>query len=154
MSQDINFFAYGVDFYHLQQKKNLLTKSQKWFNLYIKKIFIACLPNEQLNVPVQWEIKKKKKSWTSLVVQWIRICLTMQGTWVQSLVWEDPTFLRATTTKPESHNYRAYTLEPMLQLRKPTSSKTCAPQRRVVPLLTTTRESLQAAMKTQHSKTY
>ena len=60
VSQDINFFAYGVDFYHLQQKKNLLTKSQKWFNLYIKKIFIACLPNEQLNVPVQWEIKKKK----------------------------------------------------------------------------------------------
>ena len=37
VSQDINFFAYGVDFYHLQQKKDLLTKSQKWFNLYIKK---------------------------------------------------------------------------------------------------------------------
>ena len=28
---------------------------------------------------------------TSLVVQWLRIHLPMQGTWVQSLVWEDPT---------------------------------------------------------------
>ena len=38
VSQDINFFAYGLDFYHLQQKKDLLTKSQKWFNLYIYSI--------------------------------------------------------------------------------------------------------------------
>ena len=28
---------------------------------------------------------------TSLVVQWLRVCLLMQGTWVQSLVQEDPT---------------------------------------------------------------
>ena len=27
----------------------------------------------------------------SLLVQWLRICLAMQGTQVQSLVWEDPT---------------------------------------------------------------
>ena len=26
-----------------------------------------------------------------LVVQWLRICLPMQGTQVRSLVWEDPT---------------------------------------------------------------
>ena len=32
---------------------------------------------------------------TSLVVQWLKICLPMQGTWVQSLVWEDPTCHRA-----------------------------------------------------------
>ena len=25
---------------------------------------------------------------TFLVVQWLRICLTMQGTWIQSLVWQ------------------------------------------------------------------
>ena len=31
------------------------------------------------------------KSRTSLVVQWERICLPMQGTGVWSLVWEDPT---------------------------------------------------------------
>ena len=27
----------------------------------------------------------------SLVAQWLRICLPMQGTRVQALVWEDPT---------------------------------------------------------------
>ena len=33
-----------------------------------------------------------KESWgASLVVQWLRICLPMQGTWVRALVWEDPT---------------------------------------------------------------
>ena len=46
---------------------------------------------------------KNIKYWVSLVVQWLRISLLTQGTWVQSLVWEDPTRLRA--TKPERHNY-------------------------------------------------
>ena len=40
---------------------------------------------------------------TSLVVQGLRICLLMQGTWIQSLDWEDPTGRRA--IKPECHNY-------------------------------------------------
>ena len=31
---------------------------------------------------------------TSLVVQWLRIHLLMQGTWVQSLVQEDPIYRR------------------------------------------------------------
>ena len=35
---------------------------------------------------------------TSLVAQGSRICLPMQETWVQSLVWEDPTGHR--TAKP------------------------------------------------------
>ena len=39
----------------------------------------------------------------SLVVQWLRICLAIQGTWVQSLVQEDPTCPRA--TKLVSCNY-------------------------------------------------
>ena len=37
------------------------------------------------------------------VVQWLRICLPMQGTQVPSLVWEYPTCRRA--TKPMGHNY-------------------------------------------------
>ena len=49
----------------------------------------------------------------------------MQGTWVQALVWEDPTCCGA--TKSVSHNYWACALEPtshnywarMPQLRKP-----------------------------------
>ena len=40
---------------------------------------------------------------TSLVVQWLRICLPMQGTQVQSLVWEDPSCRGA--TKPVGHSY-------------------------------------------------
>ena len=39
----------------------------------------------------------------SLVVQWLRICLPMQGTRARALVWEDPTCRGA--TGPVSHNY-------------------------------------------------
>ena len=48
-------------------------------------------------------IKKYITTGTSLVAQWLRICLPTQGTWVRSLVWEDPTCRRA--TKPVRHNY-------------------------------------------------
>ena len=87
---------------------------------------------------------------TSLVAQWLRICLSMQGTWVQSLVWEDPTCRRA--TKPKRHNYWASALEPAshnywahvpqllkparlehLQQEKPLQWEACALQRRVAP---------------------
>ena len=56
------------------------------------------------------------KNWllgTSLVVQWIGICLSTQGTWVQSLVREDSTCHRA--AKPVCFNYWAH----RLQLPKP-----------------------------------
>ena len=39
----------------------------------------------------------------SLVVQWLRIRLPMQGTRVRALAQEDPTCRRA--TKPVRHNY-------------------------------------------------
>ena len=45
----------------------------------------------------------KIQDWASLVVQWLRILLPMQGTRVRALVWEDPTCRRA--TKPVRHNY-------------------------------------------------
>ena len=38
----------------------------------------------------------------SLVAQWLRICLLMQGTRVRALVWEDPTCHGA--AGPVSHN--------------------------------------------------
>ena len=50
----------------------------------------------------------------SLVVQWLRIRLPMQGTQVLALVWEDPTCRGA--TGPVSHNYWAC------------ASGACAPQ--------------------------
>ena len=52
----------------------------------------TCLKSHVLKVP-----------WGSLVVQWLRLCLPMQGTRVRALVWEDPTCRVA--TGPESHNY-------------------------------------------------
>jgi len=42
--------------------------------------------------------------WTSLVVQRLRIHLAKQGTWVRSLIWEDPTC-------HVRHNYRASVLQ-------------------------------------------
>ena len=47
--------------------------------------------------------EKRMKLGASLVEQWLRICLPMQGTQVQALVWEDPTCRGA--TRPVSHNY-------------------------------------------------
>ena len=45
----------------------------------------------------------KKQVPASLVAQWLRICLPMQGTRVRALVWEDPTCRGV--TRPVSHNY-------------------------------------------------
>ncbi|KAI4583511.1 hypothetical protein MJG53_008724 [Ovis ammon polii x Ovis aries] len=53
--------------------------------------------SKQSGVPRIDEFQKAKK-WTSLVVQWVRIRLLIQGTQVQSLTWEDPAGCR--TTKP------------------------------------------------------
>ena len=64
--------------------------------------------------PVRTVIIKKNtnnKHWrASLVAQWLRIHLPMQGTRVWALVREDPTCHRA--TKPVRHNYWACALEP------------------------------------------
>ena len=48
-------------------------------------------------------IKQKRGIGASLVAQWLRVCLPMQGTRVRALVWEDPTCHGA--TKPRRHNY-------------------------------------------------
>ena len=45
----------------------------------------------------------KTENRASLVAQWLRICLLMQGTRVRALVWEDPTCHGA--AGPVSHNY-------------------------------------------------
>ena len=46
---------------------------------------------------------KKRQVGASLVAQWLRIPLSMQGTRVRALVREDPTCRGA--TKPVHHNY-------------------------------------------------
>ena len=42
-----------------------------------------------------WRFLKKLKIGASLVAQWLRICLPMQGTRVRALVWDDPACRRA-----------------------------------------------------------
>ena len=45
----------------------------------------------------------KTKDGASLVAQWLRICLPVQGARVRALVWEDPTCRGA--AGPVSHGY-------------------------------------------------
>ncbi|KAJ8789691.1 hypothetical protein J1605_004825 [Eschrichtius robustus] len=60
----------------------------------------SVLPPQTLAVPCLLRIKQVG---ASLVAQWLRICLPMQGTRVRALVREDPTCRGA--TRPVSHNY-------------------------------------------------
>ena len=55
----------------------------------------------ELKLKVILELKVEYRA--SLVAQWLRICLPIQGTRVRALVWEDPTCCGA--TRPVSHNY-------------------------------------------------
>ena len=52
---------------------------------------------------IAMEQNKEKRMRASLVAQWLRVCLPMQGTRVRALVWEDPTCHGA--TEPVSHDY-------------------------------------------------
>ena len=54
-------------------------------------------------IQINAEIPHQKWPRASLVVQWLRIRLPMQGTWVRALVREDLTCRGA--TKPVHHNY-------------------------------------------------
>ena len=63
-----------------------------------------------LLVPIARISGSKGLGLASLVVQWLRILLPMQGMWVRALVQEDHTCRGA--TKPVGHNYWACALEP------------------------------------------
>ena len=84
--------------------------------LYVSSFTVRLLVPQIINIFTHWLnlIMQLKCLGTSLVVQWLRIHLPMQGTWVWSVVREDPTCRGA--TKPVSHKYWAHAL----QLLKPT----------------------------------
>ena len=74
----------------------------------------------------------KKCHRASLVAQWLRICLLMQGTRVRALVWEDPT--RRGATGPVSHNYWACASGACApQQERPRKWEARAPRWRVAP---------------------
>ena len=136
-------------------------KAIQWRNETLQQIVL-----EQLDIHMQ----KNECRGTSLVSQWLRICLPMQGTRVRSLVQEDPTCHGA--TKPVCHNYWACALGPTCctywawapQLLKPTCLESVlhnkgshrnekpAHHNEEKPPLTTSRESPHAATKTQCSQ--
>ena len=61
------------------------------------------------------------------MAQWVRICLPMQGTQIQSLIQEDPTCLGA--TEPMHHNYWSLpALGPSRHNYWATVTEACAPQ--------------------------
>ena len=87
--------------------------------------------------------------WASLVVQWLRICLLMQGTRVRALSGKIPHAVEqlgpwATTTEPAR-------LEPVLCNKRGRNSERPMHRDEEWPLLATTRESPRTETKTQHS---
>ena len=85
----------------------------------------------------------------SLVVQWLRICLPMQGTRVRALVWEDPTCHGA--TRPVTTITEPAHLEPVLRNKRGRDSERSAHCDEEWPPLAATRESPRTETKTQHS---
>ena len=87
---------------------------------------------------------------TLSVIQWLRVCLPMQGTGVQSRVREDPT--RCNAIKPTCHNCWACTLEPVFHNKRCHHNEKSVHLKEEEPLLTTVGESLHTAAKTQFSQ--
>ena len=118
------------------------------------------------SAPVEDISHSRTSHWSfPLVVQWLRIHLPMQETWVQSLVQGDSTCLQE--AKPMCHNYREHALEPTCSrfwAHRPKPLKAQVPrvqaQQQVKPLqrdahsphLESSPHSPHAATTTQHSK--
>ena len=81
-----------------------------WMDLEI--IILSEVRQRQISYDItyMWNLKcdtneliyKNRNRGASLVAQWLRVCLLMQGTRVRALVWEDTTCRGA--AGPVSHN--------------------------------------------------
>ena len=80
-----------------------------WDTIKQTNIHIVGVPEAEAREKGAERILEEIMAGASLVAQWLRICLPMQGTRVRALVRGDPTCRRA--TKPMHHNYWACALE-------------------------------------------
>ena len=103
--REIAAFSVNISLNHI----HILIKSISSF-LSSKMVHVFCADfQEILNFKGIYDpyfsrrINQKFYPWASLVAQWLRVCLPVQGTRVRALVWEDPTCHGA--TGPVSHNY-------------------------------------------------
>ena len=85
-------------------------------------------------------LEEGKKTKTSLVIQWLTICLSMQRTWVRSLVREDPICNGA--TKPTHPATKALMCSRAVLHKRSHWSEKPAHQMRSIPCSLPTRESL------------
>ena len=89
-----------------------------------------------------------RKSGVSLLARWLRICLTVQGMWVQSLTPGTKTPHTPGQPSPRA-NYRACTLQ-----EKPLKWEATHPSRRVAPARHNYREPPHTEMKTQQPQVH
>ena len=95
----------------------------------------------------------KSNQGASLVAQWLRICLPVQGTRVQTLVQEDPTCRGG--TKPMRHNYWARVpqlLSPRSATGEATAMRSLHTTTKSSPLSPQLEKSPRTAAKTEHSQ--
>ena len=76
---------------------------------HVRKVKSSFIGHYQLGVNLFYKTR------TSLVIQWLRIHLPMQGTWIWLLVWDDPPCGGVTG----GQDYRIPSLEPDLQQETP-----------------------------------
>ena len=130
------WYIYTMECYSAMKKNETMPFAATWIDLEI--ITLSEVSQGKTNM-IWYYFYVESKIWykwtylenrnrltgTSLVAQWLRICLPMQWTRVRALVQEDSTCHRA--TKPMRHNCWACALEPashnywghMPQLLKP-----------------------------------
>ena len=85
-----------------------LSASSKWDCCHVH---VAGQRKEKAHMEGKKFPLKNNLFWASLVAQWLRVRLPVQGTRVRALVQEDPTCRGA--TKPVHHHYWACALEPV-----------------------------------------
>ena len=111
----------------LQYQHSQKSDKQPWFSLLSLHFSLLSLLFKKIwTLKTLVKVNKLKITGASPVAQQWRICLPVQGPWVQSLVREDPTCRIKTACAPESRNLSYWALAQ--QLLKPVCPRAHAQQ--------------------------